>query len=236
LCSRKLTRTSQAVEGTSYAFQDPLMIPFVSSTRQPRLSTRMLTGPTDDHHRNNYPEAPQPGQPMLVRHFSCCICRKLTRVLRLPSHRYIHPAWMIFKVEIIKTHPDNLHTLCQGLRQCVFRFDLAFRKHLKAPVNPAFCQMDWRSLQNTLRNDLREDIGHIVTSAVSQAMAKYGGNSGLGTPTRVTKGTTASSRDAEVGSSPRKLKELPQHRPPEWNAFKVLLHCLKLTILHYTSQ
>jgi len=129
MCSQKLTRTPQVVDGVSYAFQDPLMTPFASSTRQPQLSTRTLIGPADDDHRNDCPEVPQPGQPMLVRCFSRCIYRKLTRAFRLPHQRYIHHTRIISKVGIAKTHMVNQHTLSQSLCQCVFSSDLIFRRH-----------------------------------------------------------------------------------------------------------
>ncbi|KAI6146475.1 hypothetical protein BKA82DRAFT_4160710 [Pisolithus tinctorius] len=72
-------------------------------------------------------------------------------------------------------------------------------------------------LGREIRESLRQDISQIVSFTVMQAMEKYSGNS-TSLPWAA---KAAAPRSSTIhNEAPRKLKDLPQHRPPEWNTFK----------------
>ncbi|KAI6156910.1 hypothetical protein BKA82DRAFT_541770 [Pisolithus tinctorius] len=89
----------------------------------------------------------------------------------------------------------------------------------------ASAQADLQHLKDILgskiRESLRQDISQIVSFAVMQAMEKYSGNS-TSLP-RAAKAVAPRSGTIH-NETPRKLKDLPQHRPPEWNTFKRSIH------------
>ncbi|KAI6028278.1 hypothetical protein F5J12DRAFT_779994 [Pisolithus orientalis] len=85
----------------------------------------------------------------------------------------------------------------------------------------ASAQADLQHLKDILRSEiwesLRQDISQIVFFTVVQAMEKYSGNS---TSLPWAAKAVAPRSSTIYSKTPQKLKDLPQHHPPEWNTFK----------------
>ena len=124
----KLTREgAQAMNNTSYAFQDPFTTSFLSPTPQPQEPTRKSMTATDRPQENNRAGAPLSGSSRPVCTDSRYNDRKLTCVFRPRRHLGIFRASM---GEIAMTPTANQRILSLGLRRRVTSSSSESSRHL----------------------------------------------------------------------------------------------------------
>ena len=124
----KLTwEDAQAMNSTSYAFQDPFTTSFLSPTPQPQEPTRKSMTTADRHQENNHTGVRLSGSSRLVCTDSRYSDRKLTCVCRPRHHLHIPRTGM---AKIAMTPIANQRVLSLGLHRRVTSSSLEYSRHL----------------------------------------------------------------------------------------------------------